>query len=253
MIDSLTYYIATSKECSFEKCEPIESRFHSKIFRLKDDFLKITFLEPQKCLEDAILEVKDDLLSWEIQWNLKLRRGTIRFLLRSFSEVSDNQESNAKTGSFHIFQQSSVNAEGFATNVINAYPPIPSTFVYDEQMNELYRRYRNYVEGKEPLLSFSNLLYTEIEKGMLFFKAYQEKELRISTGLLNKLKANNLGSMIEKRKASSQHKNIALTQKERLDIERAIRLIMIRLSEYSSGQRDYNEINCGDLGKDFLI
>jgi hypothetical protein len=187
--------------------------------------------------------VGDFLRSWEIKTALELRRGEMRFQFED-SQVIDRDP--PPPGSPKIVPLSGVaNFTGNLTAVLHAtrrkYPDPPTVFTVTPDVETLWQRYNNYLDGKEPLPSMAYFCLTLIENkaGGKKKRESAAKLFLIDEEILSTLGnlTTNRGDPKTARKVPEKGKNmIALRNNEEKWIKAAVKILIRRMGELANIQ-----------------
>ena len=179
--------------------------------------------------------------AWEIETNLRLGKGMIRFEFQR-SEIIDRNppppgEPRVITASGAISCRATVSARG---HVVHAqYPPPPMRFSATPDVETMWNRYLGYLDGKEPLLSMANLCLTVLE-GSTGAKTKVREAVctmyNIDRPVRDKLGyiASERGSPEEARKLALGATRTPLTEKEKQWVEEVIKALIRRKAEYDA-------------------
>lgn len=156
-VESLRYRLDTSETTTYENPPAVEVSRDEFECRLNDGVLTCRMREHYPTVEEARRVVDGFLRSWEIKAALELGRGEMRF---QFEDSHMVDRDPPPPGSSQVIQVSAASV-GVSTVLgrvhvtRNKYPGAPTTFAATPDVETLWQRYENYLDGKEPLLSMA--------------------------------------------------------------------------------------------------
>lgn len=173
------------------------------------------------------------LLSWEIDAGLRSARQEISFVFDK-AEIVDRNPSPGNVinavSSFISLSSMEVNP----TVSKGKYPEPPTFFEASKHVEILWKRYKNYLEGKENLSSMAYFCYTHIVHKVFSSPKEAATQLNFDKDVLHKLSelTSTKGSESTARKTAKGQNYVELTQVERLWIDLVIRNLIQRVGEY---------------------
>jgi hypothetical protein len=193
-------------------------------------------------VEEARRVVEDFLRSWEIKTELDSGRDELRFQFED-SHVIDRDplppgdpKKVPLSGTIVITVKTSAKLHKIRRN----YPDPPTFFKVTPDVETLWQRYNNYLDGKEPLPSMAYFCLTLIEN-----KAGGKKKRKLAAKLfliekailerLGDLTANK-GNAETARKVPEKGSITALNEKEKKWIEAVVKIFIQRMGELANIQ-----------------
>lgn len=249
-VQKLYYEIGSGEGISYENPEPLAFSNHLGAFELREGKLTVVPTEHFGDEEDARQAIKPFLQAWEIEADLNLNIGTIRFKFGR-AELVDRDPSptrshviNAKAGemvmigervSFHLTR--------------SKYPQPPLAFRTTLEVDIAYRRWIAYREGKEPLQSVAYFILTMLESSA-GGRGRAAQVFRIARPVLDTIGrlSSTRGDASTARKIKPGRSLKELSGSEKQWLEQAVRRVIHRLGEHASGA-DLPLITLADLPK----
>jgi len=193
------------------------------------------------------------LRSWEIQADLKIGYGEVRFQYEDACLIDRKPSLPGKSKvvnlSGTVIISSNASAKLYARR--NKYPDPPTTFKVTQDVKNLWQRYKAYLKGKEPLLSMAYYCLTFLENKI---SGRSRRRNAANLFLIDKEILNTLGNLttnrgdpvIARKAPENEENSIALTMKEKKWIESAVKIIIFRMGELSNKQK-LKKITMNDL------
>lgn len=238
-VEAVYFKVGSGDDISYENPEPQEFSNHLGQFSLADGLLKVIPSEDFCNGLEASQAIDGFLRSWEIEADLKLNLGMIRF---TYSHADVNDRNPPPPGEPHVveaaFASAVAIAGSFACHITSRrYPPPPRCFSASEYAQHAYRRWLGYRSGHEPLQAMAYFVITLMEsiagggrsKACELFKI--DMEVRKKMGDL----CSERGSALTARKAQSANFD-ELSPIEHEWLERAVKRLIFRLGELAAGQ-----------------
>lgn len=248
-VQAMHFAVGSGEGISYRDPEPVSFANHLGSFELADGKLTIAPVEHFSDEEEARRAIEPFLRAWEIDADLTLNLGMIRF---TFERVELIDRDPPPPGSPQVIQMkgiASVSVFGQASLhlMCRKYPQPPHAFRATPEAQHAYRRWLRYRSGKEPLQSMAYFVLTLLEStaGDRRNAAHSfniEVEVLRTIGRLSSTK----GDPDTARKANSGVQFQELTGAERQWLEKAVALVIRRLGEHASGVQ-LSSIRLADL------
>ena len=245
-VESLRYRLKTSATTNYENPPVVEVIRNEFECHLDDGVLKCRMREHFPAVEEARRVVENFLRSWEIKTALELGRDEMRFQFEDSHVIDRNPP---PPGSPKIVRVSgTANITSNISAILHAtrrkYPDPPTVFTVTPDVETLWQRYNNYLDGKEPLPSMAYFCLTLIEnkasrKGKKGKRKSAAKLFLIDEKILDTLGnlTTNRGDPKTARKVPEKGESmIALSDKEGKWIEAAVKILIRRRGELSNIQ-----------------
>ena len=241
-VESLRYRLKTSETTNYENPPAVKVIRNEFECHLNDGVLICHMREHYPAVGEARRVVEDFLRSWEIKTALELGRGEMRFQFEDSHGIDRNPPA---PGSPKIVRLSgTVNMTSNLSAILHAtrrkYPDPPTVFTVTPDVETLWQRYSNYLDGKEPLLSMAYFCLTLVENkaGGKRKRKSAAKLFLIDETILNKLGnlTANKGSTETARKFSEKGSITALNEKEKKWIEAVVKIFIQRMGERANIQ-----------------
>ena len=246
-VEELRYRVETAANVAYRNPPPIEVDEEEFSGRLEDGIFTCHMKLHYSSVGAAGGVVDQYLRAWEIDADLTLGRGEIRFIYEDTKVIDRNPPppDAPKVLQVEAVDKIAVSDTGVTLHVTRVkYPDPPRIFRISPDVETLWCRYQSYLDGKEPLLSMAYFCLTVLEirggpdpnlKGWERRLA-ASKMFNIDMAILNKLGAlaSERGDIANARKA--QITAIPLSEKERAWIEATIKHLIRRLGEHGSGK-----------------
>lgn len=254
-VEHLRYRLETTETLGFKDPDPIEGTNDIFDWQLEDSELTLNMKQHFASEEEAQQAVSDFLRSWELYVNLYEGREAIHFQYVDAHVIDRNPP---PPGSPQVLHAKSIRGEGamMGTPTIrvqrNSYPTPPEQFQVSPDVETLWNRYRQYVEGKEQLLSMAYFCLTVLESDFPNNKrAGAARKYGIHVDVLQKLGelTTTRGDERTARKAEPNRNFAPLTGKEEEWIRTAVKSIIRRVGEHnaSGSAAGLPEIGMNDL------
>ncbi len=164
-VETLFYNISSNERISYKDPKPIKFNNHLAEFELADEHLVINLKEHFPDEESARKAVEHYLTSWEINADLTLEIGAIRFLFDKSKIIDRNPPKPGETITIHAKAAEYVVVGNNAKIHLQRaeYPEPPLKFSTTSTVETGYRRWIGYKEGKEPLQAMSYFVLTLIQ------------------------------------------------------------------------------------------
>ena len=165
---SLRYRVKTGERISYNSPPPIRVVGEAYDLDLADDVLTVTMHEHHPTAASAMERVRDHLRAWELSSALEWGPGFLTFELVN-AEVIDRDP--PPPGSIIVgvmgFASGAAAVMGHALCSVSSgrYPDPPSGFTATPLVERLWRRYQQYLEGKDLLTTMGFAVLSSIAKG----------------------------------------------------------------------------------------
>jgi hypothetical protein len=238
-VESLRYRLETSVTTTYKNPPAVEVIRDEFECRLSDGVLTCRMKKHYPTVEEARRVIDGFLRSWEIKTALELGRDEMRF---QFEDSHMVDRDPPPPGSSQIVRVSAASV-GVSTLLgrvhvtRNKYPDAPSTFAVTPDVETLWQRYENYLDGREPLPSMAYFCLTVVEN-KAGSRRNAAKEYSIDKRILDKLGelTSTRGDTRTARKALKGGSTATLSGKEKNWIEGAVRALIRRTGEVASTQ-----------------
>lgn len=165
-IEAVYFKVGSADDISYDNPEPLVFSHDLGAFTLADGMLKVIPTEHFGSADEACQALEGFLRAWEIEADLKLNLGTIRFSY-FYADVIDRAP--LPPG------EKLLNAAGFSVGVavsdsvschltLRRYPTPSMCFSATEYAQYAYRRWLGYRRGQEPLLATAYFVLTLLER-----------------------------------------------------------------------------------------
>ena len=241
-VESLRYRLKTSETTTYENPPAVKVIRNEFECHLNDGVLICHMREHYPAVGEARRVVGDFLRSWEIKTALELGRGEMRFQFEDSHVIDRNPP---PPGSPKIVRLSgTVNMTSNLSAILHAtrrkYPDPPTVFTVTPDVETLWQRYNNYLDGKEPLLSMAYFCLTLIENkaGGKNKRKLAGKLFRIKKPILDRLGdlTANKGNAETARKVPDKGSITALNEKEKKWIKAVVKIFIQRMGELANIQ-----------------
>lgn len=234
-IESLTFQIGSDPHTRYEHPEQIA--FANALGRFQAADGKLVWWPEENFfdIEEARNAVASFLNDWEVHAAMRDMPGVLKF---RFDRAELRQAAPRDAGGTMLLAAEatlSISAVASMTVTRKRYPPPPPGFHATTEVELAFRRWRAYLEGREPLLSMAYFVFTVLvpengrsrqEASALF--AVEEKILRTLSGL------SSVRSGSDARKFTAANP-APLSDHERAWLEAAVRHLIYRLGEHAGG------------------
>lgn len=234
---SVTYRLHHSTGIAFNDPPPLSGTGPGFDYRLESGKLTLEMTDHFTNVDDAKVVIEPWLRAWEIDQNLKARNKTIWFQFDT-SHVVDRAPTPGRLQA----------AVGLATSVemacqltgtarYRAYPTPPAGFAASSQVEVMWRRFQQFREGKEPLLSMAYACLSFLESTTAQKQGSRRavcSKYAIDEGVRTKLGdlVSEKGSPEEARKLDHGATGVPLSGAEKEWVEQVILALIRRKAEY---------------------
>jgi hypothetical protein len=234
-IESLTFQINSDPHTRYEHPEQMAFANALGRFQTADGMLVWWPDEDFFDIEEAKRVVASFLNDWEVHAAVQDVPGVLRF---RFDHAELRQPISPDSGGTVILAATTalaISATASATMTRKRYPAAPLDFHATTEVELAFRRWRAYLDGREPLLSMAYFVFTVFvpengrsrqEASAVF--AIEEVVLRTLSGL------SSVRSGLDARKFTASN-SIPLTDHERAWLEDVVRRLIYRLGEHAGG------------------
>jgi len=256
-VESLRYRLKTPATTIYENPPDVKVIRNEFECHLNNGVLKCRMREHFSTVEEARRVVGDFLHSWEIKTELEMGRGEMQFQFEDFQVI----DRDPPPGSPKIVPLSSTaNITSNIPAILHAtqrkYPDPPTVFTVTPDVEILWQRYNNYLDGNEPLASMANFCLTLVEnkadgkgkKGKREFAANLFFIDKTILNMLGNLTANRGDPMTARKVPDKDRSMTALSEKEKKWIEVAVKILIRRMGELANIQKA-KSITMNDLPK----
>lgn len=237
-VDSLRYCLKTDESLEFADPPPLEGETPTLLLRLEDDILTVRPKAHYASVDEAREAVDPYVTAWEIAEATRRGRRKVRFEYQS-AQIVDRAPSpdGNQTASHVVSKFDTVRSVSRAVERASSYPAPPGTFVASPDVETMWQRYEQYVQGREPLPSMAYFCLTVLETSARNVPGKgrnREKALRayaIQDKVLGKLGelTSKYGDAETARKAGGTGR--PLTSAERDWVEKCLRVLIRRVGE----------------------
>jgi hypothetical protein len=235
------YAVGSGEGISYRDPEPVSFVNHLGAFDLVDGKLSVTPAEHFPDEEEARRAIEPFLRDWEMDADLRLNLGMIRFTFER-AELIDRDP--PPPGSPQVIQLKGIASLSMVGQSVSLhltcrnYPQPPHAFRATPEVQHAYRRWIGFRSGKEPLQSMAYFVLTLLESAAGDRKNAARSfnidvEVLRTIGRLSSTK----GDPDTARKAAPGTSFQELTGAEKQWLEKAIPLVIRRLGEHSSGAK----------------
>lgn len=253
-VESLRYRLKTSATTTYKNPPAVKVIRDEFECHLNDGVLTCRIREHYPAVEEARRVVEGFLSSWEIKTALELGRDEMRFQFEDSHVIDRNPP---PPGSPKNIQLSGTVVMTSNTSAIlhvtrRKYPDPPTVFTVTPDVETLWQRYNNYLDGKEPLSSMAYFCLTVVQNKADGRKSRKSaaKLFSIQKTILCKLGnlTSNKGDAETVRKAPEKGSITALSEKEKKWIEAVVKILIRRTGELANIQ-SVRRITMTDLPK----
>jgi hypothetical protein len=259
-VESLTYRIEAKPEVvSFENPPPLVHETEAFRLRLEGGVLTVELKEHYMTAPEARARVEGYLRDWSLFSALDFDSIPMDFTFENTLLIDRNpspQVPGRVTGEVHVVSGPvTIQAYGTVTPPVRKeYPKPPSVFRSSPDVETMWFRYRQHVEGKEPLASMgyfclSVLQWSTGAKDATSVASQMfniDKEVLDKLGNLTSLRGTPLEARAFKRRATLS----AFTDAERRWVRQTVKRLILRKGEYdydSSNGASLPQISMADL------
>jgi hypothetical protein len=165
-VESLVYHLETDKTLVFQTPQALDIDTPQFGLHLEDGRLTLAMKSHHASIKEARQAVQPFLDAWEIEWALRVH-GTreMRFIYET-AHLVDRRPPPPGTTIIDagVADMMYVGSEVAVVLSVPAYPPPPTAFKISPDVEMLWRRYEQYVQGREPLASMAYACFTFITK-----------------------------------------------------------------------------------------
>ena len=239
-VESLRYKLKTPATTIYENTPTVKVRHNEFECHLNDGVLTCHLREHFPAVKEARRVVENFLRSWEIKTALDLGHGEIQFQFEDSHIIDCNPP---PPGSPKTVKLSGTVVLTSSTSAIlhlirRKYPDPPTVFTVTPDVETLWQRYNNYLDGKEQLPAMAYFCLTVVEN-----KAGNDREraaelFLIQYKILDKLGnlTSNRGNAETARKFPKKGDLIPLSEKENKWIEAVVKILIRRTGELANIQ-----------------
>ena len=248
-VETMHYEIGSGEGISYRDPEPLSFSNHLGTFDTAENKLRITPAEHFADEDEAKSAIDPFLRAWEIHADLTSNIGMIRF---KFERVDLVDRDPPPPGSSVVIQLKGASmlllgASASLHLTCRKYPEPPKAFGATPVVQQAYRRWLRFRDGKEPLPSMSYFVLTLLESvaggRQAAARAFAIDAIVLGTiGRLSSTK----GDESTARKAGKDNQFQELSGAEKHWLEEAIRRVIRQLGEHASGA-SLSSISMGDL------
>jgi len=240
---------------------PITKEYDTFRIRLEDEILTVEMIEHYASIEEARKIIDPLLNDWTTYYAIKYDRRIIDFEFDHDNyEIIDRNPRPCTTKVIYgymnaMLPQLYAEGQGTVTLVLKNYLDPPSNFKASPDVETMWWRYQNHLQGKEPIQGMGYFCLTLIEHtaGSKQSRKKAAKMYKIDHEVLDKLGnlTTNKGTQYDARKASDSNYE-PLTDLEKIWIKDAVKKMIWRKGEYDYNPTEANslaEITMSDLPK----
>jgi len=245
-VESLRYRLKTSATTTYENPPAVKFIRDEFECHLNDGVLKCRMREHFPTVEEAQRVVEDFLHSWEIKTALELRRGAMKFQFEDSHVIDRNPPPPGSSEFNYVSTSGGLKFTGSVTSIhsitLREYPDPPIDFTVTPDVETLWQRYNNYLDGKEQLPSMANFCLTLVEnkadgKGKKGKREFAANLFKIDKSILNMLGyLSTKGDTMTARKFPKEGDLIPLSGKEIKWIKAAVKILIRRMGELTNIQ-----------------
>jgi len=258
-VESLRYRLKTFATTTYENPPAVKFIRDEFECHLNDGVLICHMREHYPTVGEAQRVVEDFLHSWEIKTALELGRGAMKFQFEDSHVIDRNPPPPGSSEFKYVSTSGGVKFTGSVTPIhsitLREYPDPPIDFTVTPDVETLWQRYNNYLDGKEPLPSMANFCLTLVEnkagkKGKKGKREYAADLFKIDKPILKMLGnlTANRGDSMTARKIPEEGDLIPLSGKEIEWIKAAVKILIRRMGELANIQ-SAQRITMKDLPK----
>ena len=235
-VESLRYRLKTSATTTYENPSTVKFIRDEFECNLNDGVLTCHMREHYPAVGEAQRVVEDFLRSWEVKTALELGRGEMQFQYEDSHVIDRNPPPPGSSEFVYVSASGVVKFTGSAKSILRItrrkYPDPPTVFTVTPDVETLWQRYNNYLDGKEPLPSMAYFCLTVVQNKAGGRKP-AAKLFLIQETILSKLGdlTSNKGDAETARKAPKEGSIPALSEKEKKWIEAVVKILIRRTGE----------------------
>lgn len=164
---AMTYSVKSTEDVTYDAPPPVEFETDEAHFRLVDAKLTCQLNVHFSTAEEARAVVNPVLRAWELDADLRLGNGVLRFQYED-AEIVDRTPQPPGTVRGHVLfagvgEMVVAVAAASAHVTRRAYPAPPGDFRITPDVATLSQRYQGYLEGREPLFAMAYFCLTVLE------------------------------------------------------------------------------------------
>lgn len=237
-IKSIRYNLVSADSIIYtDKCLPLD--FEDSLYKIKLKDTIITFYFKDKMepisLDGAKRMVEPFLESWKIYTTLISSEGEFNF------KYLDYEKEVISNIIIPELSEATIKITGLVKCLIekNKYPEIPKNFSSNTDVEILFYRYLQYLNGNEPLLSMAYFCLSYLENISGGTRSKAVKKYAIEKDVINRLGdlSSARGDVTSARKGN-KHDFKPLTFKEEKWVEKCVKSIILRIGEINAGGKD---------------
>ena len=238
-VESLRYRLKTPATTIYENPPAVKVIRNEFECHLNNGVLTCRMREHFPAVEEARRVVEDFLRSWEIKTELKIGRGEMRFQLED-SHVID-RDPPPPGGPKKVQLSGTATLTSNISAILHVtrrkYPDPPTVFTVTPDVETLWQRYNNYLDGKEQLPAMAYFCLTLVENKARGRKP-AAKLFLIQETILDKLGylTSRKGDAETARKFPEKGGIIPLSEKENKWIEAVVKILIRRTGELANIQ-----------------
>lgn len=238
LVKALYYDVSSEGLVSYKNPEPLSISTGLGEFNISEGLLTVEPNEHFSNEDEARSAIDPFLRSWEIEIDLKSNIGSIRFKFQR-SEIIDldppkpGEATSIMVGGVSI--STAISARGKLIVQQSKYPSPSLNFSASPEVQIAYDRWIRFREGKEPLLSMAYYIFTHMKNAYGGINQIS-KTLSVSNNVLEKVSTLSSRHGDEKTARKAQENMKPLKPEEAVWLEAAIRKLIYRMGEHSSGR-----------------
>lgn len=249
-VDTLLYKVSSEEGISYAtNPESLSVSTDLGTFNLTDGMLRVVPVEHFTNEEEARQAIDPFLRAWEIEADITSHIGMIRFQFAS-AEIIDRNPPPPGSSQVIEVRGTSMGVVGCSASMhltCARYPKPPTIFRVTTEVQRVYRRWRSYHLGKEPLHAMAYFVLTQLQHAA-GNRRMAASSFKIDMRVLEKIGelSSTKGGESTARKAPSDNKFQELSDSEKHWLDQAIRKVIYRLGEHASGG-PLTQISLNDL------
>jgi len=253
-VEILYYKLKTPETTIFENPPVVKFIRNEFEGHLEDGILTCRMREHFSTVKEAQRAVDDFLHSWEIKTDLEVGHGEIRFQFKNY-HVIDRDPPPLGTPKKVYCSGTAIltsNVSAILSVRRRKYPDPPTVFTVTPDVETLWQRYNNYLDGKEPLPAMAYFCLTFVENKVNGRRKRESaaKLFLIEETILNKLGdlTANKGNAETVQKFPEKGSINPLSEREKKWIEEIVKIFIRRMGELANIQ-SVKLITMSDLPK----
>ena len=240
-VESLHYTLDTSYSLKFSNPPPIEGDQPEFKFKLEGDRLTATMKGHFAAAAEARIRVEPFLRAWELDDAVRQGRQQITFKYDKPTMIDRDPPKPGEPQIIHVEGIAQREYRWISDADLDAptYPAVPTRFKASPDVETLWFRYQQFLEGKEPLLSMAYACLTMIEgstgvprgaRGVAVTQYAIDRDVldRIGDWVSTK------GGVKDARKLGGTATLVPLTSAEEKWVKAAIRMLIRRKAEFDA-------------------